>query len=340
MKIKKALSLLFVIVLSLCLLAPAALAAGNGNIIIGGGSNPAPVISAPGTPEPYTGNGGVVITGGNNPPAVIPGKTPTPEIYVSGNAPIVTKDPSSETCDPGDAVVFVAHADNAESINWYVTVPDSYNRYPAADIGMYIAGMYSSGADTDRLVLYGIAKEMNGFMVDAEFTNSAGVSRTATAWINVNQTPEPTATPEPTPTPTPAPTPTPMPTTGTGNGGTSNGNGPGALGNGQYASNGSQPHDMPSSEGYNSLTGTEGSGISNVAVSEKPAAKSHTGAYVLAAGAGAVILGAVAIMALYMKGKISLGKFEQLIGGSEGSDAFDNSGDFYNPDDFHDGGEI
>ena len=59
--------------------------------------------------------------------------------------------------------------------------------------------------------------------------------------------------------------------------------------------------------------------------------RSYTGAYILAAAAALVIIGAILVMALYMRGKISLGKFEDVLN--------DNNGDgdeFYNPDDFKD----
>ena len=78
---------------------------------------------------------------------------------------------------------------------------------------------------------------------------------------------------------------------------------------------------------YTSLTGTEGSGITAI-TNTGISTRSYMGAYILAAAALLVILGAIAVMALYMKGKISLGKFEE---------SPDNNGDgdeFYNPDDF------
>lgn len=97
---------------------------------------------------------------------------------------------------------------------------------------------------------------------------------------------------------------------------------------------------MPSSGGYSSITGTSGSGITDSPVALNTATRSHTGAYVLAAAAGVVILGAIATMALYMKGKISLGKFEQLLGGNAEEDVFGNSGEFYDPKDFKDGQDL
>lgn len=99
----------------------------------------------------------------------------------------------------------------------------------------------------------------------------------------------------------------------------------------EMPTSGADNTDTGSGTSYNSLTGTEGSGIVATNNTSTPV-RTHTGAYVLAAAAGAVIIGAVAVMALYMKGKISLGKFEQILGGSEGAE---NSGEFYDPSEFN-----
>ena len=88
-----------------------------------------------------------------------------------------------------------------------------------------------------------------------------------------------------------------------------------------------------SSTPYTSLTGSSGSGITNTSTNQ---GRSYTGAYILAAAAAAVIIGAIAVMALYMRGKISLGKFEQILGGEQSSDNNGDGDEFYNPDDFKD----
>ena len=108
------------------------------------------------------------------------------------------------------------------------------------------------------------------------------------------------------------------------------------MGNGQGAvmpTSGAQAQatDDGSSSGstYTSLTGSNGSGITNTVAGV--GTRSYTGAYILAAAAALVIIGAILVMALYMRGKISLGKFEDVLN--------DNNGDgdeFYNPDDFKD----
>lgn len=296
----------------------------GGNIVIGGGTTPA------------SGDG-------SNMAGIVTQHTPTP-----ATTPTVTKNPTSEQVEAGGSAVFVARADNAATVTWYVTSPGG-TRYNAANIGQYINGVYATGANGERLVLYGLNEKMDGYTVEAEFSNANGTTRSTAAWISVTApsptpsptptpTPAPTATPLPTPTPTPASTPTPtpraaqLPSSGSG---TSNVNGFGVMGSGtgtpEMPTSGADNTDTGSGTSYNSLTGTEGSGIVATNNTSTPV-RTHTGAYVLAAAAGAVIIGAVAVMALYMKGKISLGKFEQILGGSEGAE---NSGEFYDPSEFN-----
>ena len=80
---------------------------------------------------------------------------------------------------------------------------------------------------------------------------------------------------------------------------------------------------------YTSLIDQQGSGITGTIAGVS--SRNYMGAYIMAAAALLVILGAIAVMALYMRGKISLGKFEQAM------EEDNNNGDgdeFYNPDDF------
>ena len=142
----------------------------------------------------------------------------------------------------------------------------------------------------------------------------------------------------PTPTPTPAPTPTAvLPASGgSGTGSASSGSGSSMLGSGAVmptSGQSSSGNADASSTPYTSLTGSSGSGITNTSANQ---GRSYTGAYILAAAAAAVIIGAIAVMALYMRGKISLGKFEQILGGEQSSDNNGDGDEFYNPDDFKD----
>lgn len=304
----------------------------NGNIKIGAGNS--------GSGSGYTGDGNIIY--------VAP---------VDNTPPTVTKSPTSENVEEGGTVVFVATADNADSYIWYITDASGSMIYPASTIGQYVKGASATGANSSRLVLSGIPEGMNGWTAQCQFSNAYGTNWSDRAWINVVQlaTPTPEATPTPTPaptatpTPTPAPTATPVPTprviSGGSSGGSSNVNGSGVISNvpGTVNSNASAPDEPssgmnPSNGEYTSITGTAGSGINDAAATNalatKTVNKANTGAYILAAAAGAVIIGAVAVMALYMKGKISLGKFENVMNSESASmDGFEDD-EFYNPDDF------
>lgn len=286
-----------------------------------------------------SGFGGIVIN------------TPKPEeIYTVSTAPVITKDPLSET-NVKESTVFTAYADNYDTVTWYAINPETYDRCKASEIGKYVQGVSCTGTESTRLVINGISDKLNGWMFQADFQNFYGVSSTARASISgvvatptPTPAPTPTPTPAPTPTPTPAPTPTPvMPTssgnmgspTGTVTTGGSNTNGPGVMSNTQPVMPTSAPKAEPAAE-YTSLTGTSGSGITNtVAGANTERRNSYMGAYILAAAAGLVIIGAIAVMALYMKGKISLGKFEDVIT-ADGKNSSKDGDEFYNPDDFKD----
>ena len=270
--------------------------------------------------------------------------------------PTVTKDPYSETKEVGESTSFIVHANNYTSVVWYAINPVTYERVSAYNIGNYVEGVSVTGTQSEQLYIHGINEKLNGWLFQAEFSNEYGTVPTAMARITVNApeaTPTPTPMPTPTPTPVPTPTPTPAPTptaampasggsgntgsqTGTVTGGGSSANGTGVMSSGQGAvmpTSGAQATDNGSSSAtdapYTSLTGTNGSGITNTVAGV--GTKSYTGAYILAAAAALVIIGAILVMALYMRGKISLGKFEDVLN--------DNNGDgdeFYNPDDFKD----
>lgn len=298
-------------------------------------------------------------------------QTPAPEAVFStytSSLPVITKDPYSDKAGSDGSIVFTSRADNYTSISWYLINPTTYERFPAANIGAYLANISCSGANSERLVINGLYDGMDGWFVQADFTNTYGTTRSATARMTVDlpaptptPTPVPTATPTPMPTatPTPAPTATPIPgNSGSGNSGTgvtSSSNGTGVMSSGGastagiataevmptsgVAGAGQNPAAAGTGSGYTSLTGTEGSGINTGVTTGTVAGSSlngYMGAYILAAAAGFVIIAAIVIMALYMKGKISLGKIEQVLGGAEAtdSDMFGEDNEFYNPDDF------
>ena len=281
-----------------------------------------------------TSTGGVVVVSPNNNndgTSIVPNasiKTP----------PTLTKSPTDEKCAAGEDAVFVARADNASMITWYLISPDLNTKYYASSVGNHFVGTTASGTNSERLVLSNISKDLNGWMVEAEFTNNDGTILSSPAYLTVTQeivpSPTPTASPAPTPSPTPSPIPSPTPTPGTTtyvngtpvqNGGT--GGGFGTTG----STTGNSDTTKIGNDGSLIVPVTTASGIGNG--SAGTGKNNHIGAYILAVIAGAVIIGSVLVMALYMKGKISLGKLEQLLGGDNG-EMFDDNGEYYNPDDF------
>ena len=373
---KRILSIVLVVAVCSLLMISVSAFATDGTIIISGGSsgsNPPLYIGGDNGSiftEPQTGTssaGNIIISGGSGTHSSSGTPSNAGTIYVNPDttinsqttSPVITKNPGSETVESGKSAVFTAYADNATAITWYLTDASGSFRIPAAAVGQYIKGAAAQGAYSERLTLSGISEGMNGWIVQAEFSNGSGSAMTSGAWISVTAaaptpTPTPSATNTPMPTATPMPSATPTPfvnnTGGASAGGTSNTNGTGVISNkpGTVSSNASAPKEPTSGangasgnasgkdSGYNSITGSDGSGIDDAKVTNTAGMsteeKSHTGAYVLAAAAGAVIIGAVAVMGLYMKGKISLGKFENIIGGEE--EANPDGSEFYNPDDF------
>ena len=312
---------------------------------------PAPFIEVGGTPNSYgnsisiTSNGDTFVggpldsisTGGN-------GLLPPPVTAETAIAPEITKHPGSEDKKTGESTSFIARAYPYDNVYWMAIDPNG--EHVAVDsIGDKITGVTFTGTHSEQLFINNVTDAINGWKFYAVFSNNFGTTITGEAEVRVPAEPTPTPMPTPTPTPEPTPTPTPAPTPtavlpasgGSGTGSSSSGSGSSMLGSGavmptsgQSASGNADASSTP----YTSLTGSSGSGITNTSSTNQ--GRSYTGAYILAAAAAAVIIGAIAVMALYMRGKISLGKFEQILGGEQSSDNNGDGDEFYNPDDFKD----
>ena len=253
----------------------------------------------------------------------------------------ITKDPGSEKKKTGDEVVFTASASGAESVVWYVITPDG-KVVDCANIGDVFKGVTATGTRGDRLVLSGITSKMDGCLFYASYTSGDLTLNTGRASLTVEGSDLP-----PTPSPTPLPTPTPTPALSTGVNGTTGGGttGTGVTSGGITAggTNGAVSMIGTNNQNYNSdipvgsdstVTEPTVTDLSNTQI-ENTRGKTHVGAYILAALAGIVIIGAVLVMALYMRGKISLGKFEKFLGnvGNGDENMFDDD-NYYDPKDF------
>ena len=313
------------------LTAPPTVIDGQNNAVISGGN--------------YSNNGSGIMIGGPLDTATTGGGAFIPPVAQEASiAPEITKHPGSEEKKTGESTSFIARAYPYDTVAWMAIDPVSGEHVAVDSIGDKIKGVSFTGTHSEQLFINNLTDAINGWKFYAVFSNNFGRTITGEAEVTVpiEATPTPAPTPTPTPAPTPTPTPAPTPTaampasgngttgspTGTVTSGGSSGTAPVMPTSGQRATG-----DTPevSATPYTSLTGQQGSGIVNT--SSGVTARSYTGAYILAAAAAAVIIGAILVMALYMKGKISLGKFEEVLGDAPSNNGGDGD-EFYNPDDF------
>ena len=308
--------------------APATTFGGQNNTVISGGN--------------YSNSGSGVMIGGPLDSATTGGGAFVPPVAPEASvAPEITKHPGSEEKKTGESTSFIARAYPYDTVAWMAIDPASGEHVAVDSIGDKIKGVTFTGTHSEQLFINNLTDAINGWKFYAVFSNNFG--RTITGEAEVTVPVEATPTPAPTPTPTPAPTPTPTPEPTPTAAMPASGNGTTGSPTGTVTSGGAAPvmptsgqrttGDTPevSATPYTSLTGQQGSGILNT--SSGIGARSYTGAYILAAAAAAVIIGAILVMALYMKGKISLGKFEEVLGDSPKNNNGDGD-EFYNPDDF------
>ena len=123
-------------------------------------SEPTPEIPAEPTPTPE------------------PGATPVP-------APVITKNPTNETGAPGTAIYFIAKADGATSISWFLASPDGMEGINAADIKSKFENSSCTGTDGEMLGIVGVDQKMDGWKVIAKFTGPGGETFSEPAYIYV-----------------------------------------------------------------------------------------------------------------------------------------------------------
>jgi len=102
-------------------------------------------------------------------------------------APVLTKSPTDESVFQGASAMFIARADEAERIDWYLVEPGSYSAYTLQEAASYIKGLTYSGDGTEVLELYNIPLEMDGWKVECLFTNSFGTVMSESATISVSE---------------------------------------------------------------------------------------------------------------------------------------------------------
>lgn len=102
-------------------------------------------------------------------------------------APVLTKSPTDETVFQGSSAMFIARADNADRIEWYLVEPGSYSAYSLQEAAAYLKGLTYSGQGTEVLELYNIPMEMDAWKVECLFTNAYGNVMSEAATIRVEE---------------------------------------------------------------------------------------------------------------------------------------------------------
>ncbi len=118
-------------------------------------------------------------TGGN---ADIPVGTAQPLL-----APVLTKSPTDETVYQGASAMFIARADEADKIEWYLVEPDSYSAFTLREAASQFEGLSYTGQGSEVLELYNIPLELDGWKVECLFTNAYGNVMSESATISVNE---------------------------------------------------------------------------------------------------------------------------------------------------------
>lgn len=115
-------------------------------------------------------------------PTYIPPET-TPKIL----APVVTKNPTSETVTEGGEAYFVARGENYNYINWYIVSADHGTRIPVNSAPWNFSGVSVYGEGTTTLKLSNIPLSMNGWCVEAVFTGDGGTATSSHCFVYVNK---------------------------------------------------------------------------------------------------------------------------------------------------------
>ena len=121
------------------------------------------------------------IVVGNVDPFYIPVETPE-----RGPVPEITKDPTGETVMEGESAMFIARADNAEKIEWFLL--DKKGGYMAPG---YVASLYPgfsfNGRNDEVFEMYNIPLELDGWSAVCIFSNGSESIESAPAEISVEE---------------------------------------------------------------------------------------------------------------------------------------------------------
>ena len=134
-------------------------------------------------------------------------------------APRIIKHPGEETIKEGSFVSYVSTAVYATGLTWEFISPDGETVFDSKDVGKTFPGSRCENDGKEKIIIYNVPLDMNGWKVRAVFSGVEGtVTRSNPVIVKVeadpNHTPAPTTEPEETPEPeeSPEPSETPAPT--------------------------------------------------------------------------------------------------------------------------------
>ena len=139
------------------------------------------VVTIVSTPGPVTVPAGAAAPAYTPVPTPVPTPAPTP----APNLVRITKSPTSETVEEGGSAMFIAYAENYDSIVWITVSPDKQTSYEIGDARRQFGNLGISGQGTSTLSLSNIPYEMNGWRIQAYFTGNGGPLYTAGAYLTV-----------------------------------------------------------------------------------------------------------------------------------------------------------
>lgn len=114
--------------------------------------------------------------------------------------PKVTKDPTGESVAEGESAVFIARADNAKTITWYLVSANDKTELDAKTAANQFTGLQVNGYDGEKLTLSNIPMTLDGWKAKAKFTSEDGESvwsKAATISVRKAELKEPTITTQP-----------------------------------------------------------------------------------------------------------------------------------------------
>ena len=103
----------------------------------------------------------------------------------SGPAPVITKNPTSESLSVGGRTWFIAHADNADGITWLFVSP-SGQQYGLEETLAFHAGLSLEVLPEDTLAVSNVPASFNGWGIQARFDGPGGYTLSDTACVSVD----------------------------------------------------------------------------------------------------------------------------------------------------------